>query len=168
MVTKVQNRKPPLSGGCQCGAVRYALYAAPEGTHLCHCRMCQKAMGAPFAPLAPVRRTDFACTRGQPASFHSSSVAVRSFCAACGTPLAFAYRTSDWIDVTIGSLDEPAKAPPGKHYGVENRVAWFHTILGLPGEATEDSMASELQRDLVNFQHPDHDTADDWTPPPQG
>lgn len=167
MVTDMQTRKPVLSGGCQCGAVRYALYAVPEGTHLCHCRMCQKAMGAPFAPLAPVRRRDFAWTRRQPAEFHSSSVAVRNFCAACGTPLAFAYTSSDWLDVTIGSLDEPAKAPPRKHYGLEARVPWFDTILALPGEVTENSMDPELQRALVNFQHPDHDTPDDWTPPPR-
>ena len=154
-----------LPGGCQCGAVRYALYAAPEGTHLCHCRMCQKAAGGPFAPLAPVRRSDFAWTRGTPAAFQSSSVAVRNFCSACGTPLAFAYTSSQWIDVTIGSLDRPTEAPPGKHYGVENRVPWFESIVALPGERTEDSMAPELQRHLVNFQHPDHDTPDDWRSP---
>jgi hypothetical protein len=42
--------------------VRYALYARPEGTHVCHCRMCQKAVGGPFAALAPVRIKDFAWT----------------------------------------------------------------------------------------------------------
>ena len=26
-------------------------------------------------------------------------------------------------------------------------------------------MDPELQRRLVNFQHPDHDTPDDWRPP---
>jgi hypothetical protein len=36
-------KQPVLSGGCQCGAVRYALYAEPEGASVCHCRMCQKA-----------------------------------------------------------------------------------------------------------------------------
>ena len=38
-----------LTGGCQCGAVRYALLAAPSEPHLCHCRMCQKAFGSYFA-----------------------------------------------------------------------------------------------------------------------
>jgi hypothetical protein len=29
-----------LTGGCQCGACRYALTAAPERVHFCHCRNC--------------------------------------------------------------------------------------------------------------------------------
>ena len=29
-------RKPVLTGGCQCGAVRYAVYAAPERAGICH------------------------------------------------------------------------------------------------------------------------------------
>jgi len=80
-----ETRPPAATGGCQCGAVRYALYAAPEGS-VCHCRMCQKAVGGPFAALAKFAKTDLAWTRGQPASFRSSSASCRDFCAACGTP----------------------------------------------------------------------------------
>ncbi len=35
-----EKRQPLHSGGCQCGAVRYSLYAEPYGPHICHCRMC--------------------------------------------------------------------------------------------------------------------------------
>ena len=33
-----------LTGGCQAGAVRYVLNEQPPGPHICHCRMCQKAL----------------------------------------------------------------------------------------------------------------------------
>ncbi len=46
-----EDRQILHSGGCQCGAVRYALYAEPYDTHICHCRMSQKAFGAFYAPL---------------------------------------------------------------------------------------------------------------------
>ena len=44
-----------LAGGCQCGAVRYRLEAKPKATSICHCRMCQKASGGPFAAFGEVR-----------------------------------------------------------------------------------------------------------------
>ncbi|MEX2650519.1 MAG: GFA family protein [Alphaproteobacteria bacterium] len=162
MATK---RKACLTGGCQCGAVRYALYAQPEGTHVCHCRMCQKAVGGPFAALAPVKLNDFAWTRGKPAAFASSTVAIRDFCAACGTPLSFRYTGKDRINVTIGSLDESAKSPPALQYGIESKVPWLTHIGFLASSTTEDDMPAAFKAKLVNFQHPDHDTPASWTSP---
>src|ERR1700739_4940593 len=81
--------KPVLTGGCQCGAIRFALTAAPVRISICHCRMCQKASGAPFASFADIEKENFTWTRGKPAAFKSSSIAERDFCAACGTPLRF-------------------------------------------------------------------------------
>ncbi len=40
-----------FTGGCQCGAVRFACESLGRAS-LCHCRMCQKAFGSYFAPLA--------------------------------------------------------------------------------------------------------------------
>src|SRR5712672_2077334 len=79
--------KPLLTGGCQCGAIRFALSAPPLKVSICHCRMCQKAVGAPFASFADIDRGDFTWTRGKPAAFRSSFFAERDFCADCGTPL---------------------------------------------------------------------------------
>jgi hypothetical protein len=154
-----------LTGGCQCGAVRYEITGPPERVHLCHCRMCQKAVGGPFAVGAPVRRTHFAWTRGTPASFSSSSLAHRDFCANCGTPLTFRYDDADTISVTVGSLDRPQDVPPVRHYGIEGRISWLDRIGSLPIETTDEAMATERKRRIVNYQHPDHDTPPDWKPP---
>ena len=48
-------RQPVATGGCQCGAIRYAFYAPLENAHVCHCRMCQRATGGVFAALAGSR-----------------------------------------------------------------------------------------------------------------
>ena len=37
-----------LTGGCQCGAVRYEWVEKPAYSSVCYCRMCQKASGQPF------------------------------------------------------------------------------------------------------------------------
>jgi hypothetical protein len=156
-----------LTGGCQCGAIRYALGAMPEGASLCHCRMCQKAVGQPFAAFAPVRLADFAWTRGNPPAFRSSTAAERHFCPDCGTPLTFRYFHKPWIDVAIGTLDHPERVPPTAQVGMEGRLAWMESALldALPQGRTDDPATPEAVRTLVNFQHPDRDTPEGWTPP---
>jgi hypothetical protein len=151
------SREAVLSGGCQCGAVRYALYAEPEGTSLCHCRMCQKAVGNVFAPYAPVRGTDFAWTRGTPTFYSSSSIAERGFCSHCGTPLSFLYLASEWTSVSVGSLDHPQRTPPLRHYGIESRVPWLRLCDGLPEERTGEGgdPASSWISGMVSYQHRD-------------
>lgn len=148
---------PTMTGGCQCGAVRYALFETPEST-VCHCRMCQKAVGGPFAALCKVRTAHFAWTRGEPARFASSSAAERHFCAGCGTPLTFHYLEGDAIEVTTGSLDEAARVPPTINFGVEARLPWIDLLA--PGRLpdTPTSESSSATRVIVTHQHPDHDT----------
>jgi hypothetical protein len=151
-----------ITGGCQCGAVRYALHEQPSGAHICHCRMCQKAFGSAFAPLVGLPRDRFELTRGELATFMSSDEAERGFCARCGTPLTFRYVSRGRIAVSIGSLDEPEKIPPLAQYGIESRVPWFGTLTALPGDKTTEEddpgMASAIHS--TNHQHPDHDTTD--------
>lgn len=129
-----------ITGGCQCGAVRYSLASTPTGAHFCHCRMCQRAVGGPFAALCAVPVGDLSWTAAQPAWFASSNLARRPFCPLCGTPLGFGYNDSARINVTIGSLDDPEIAPIGVHYGVEAK--WSCVVLadGLPQIATDDDV----------------------------
>jgi hypothetical protein len=145
---------PILTGGCQCGNVRYALSAQPQGAHLCHCRMCQKAVGNVFAALAPVPLAALTWTKGEPAHFQSSSIAERGFCAHCGTPLYFRYLDQERICMTIGSLDQPNAVPPVIHYGIESRVSWLHLADQLPEAETEDEEDIRLAH-MVNYQHGD-------------
>lgn len=156
-----------MSGGCQCGAIRYGLGTEPIRASLCHCRMCQKAVGQPFAAYATVKRADFTWTRGDPPAFRSSTAAERHFCPACGTSMTFRYLHTDEISVAAGSLDHPELMRPAVHYGVESRVPWMASAVldGLPAEVTDTPDASPQVRALVNFQHPDHDTPNGWAPP---
>ncbi len=154
-----------ITGGCQCGAVRYALHSEPKYPHICHCRMCQKAFGSYFAALAGgVLKEEFEVTRGTIAKFKSSDEAERGFCAQCGTPLTFAFFTSKWIAASMGSLDHPEAIKPSIQYGIESRMPWFHELAGLPGEATEDDQSVPGRVEHIratNHQHPDYDT-DHW------
>jgi hypothetical protein len=151
-----------LSGGCQCGAVRYRLAKSPSGPHLCHCRMCQKAAGNYFMALGGVMHEDFELTRGEPSYFHSSDVVRRGFCARCGTPLIYETVGDDHLAVTLGSLDRPQDVKPIAHSDGYARMPWFHEIYALPDEGAQDPTAAGdphyLRIRLSNHQHPDHDT----------
>jgi hypothetical protein len=148
---------PPFAGGCQCGAVRYQLTTAPTGGNVCHCRMCQKAGGAPFMAFTGVRNEHLLFTRGAPAKFASSEIAERGFCAACGTPLTYQMKGGKRISVTIGSLDNPASFSPAEQFGVEGRLPWLAAIAALPERTTDDWMVGAKVADVGNHQHPDRE-----------
>jgi hypothetical protein len=151
-----ETRKALHVGGCQCGAVRYALYAEPSNPHVCHCRMCQKALGGYFAPFAGVAPVDLAWTEGAPAVFRSSEVVERGFCRECGTPLSFRYVDKDRISISLGSLDDPASVPPLRQYGLESRLPFVATLATLPGSRTEDEVPPERLAQYKSRQHPDN------------
>jgi hypothetical protein len=149
-----ETRKPVATGGCQCGAVRYAFYAPLENAHVCHCRMCQRASGGVFAALAGGKPENFAWTHGTPAFFASSNLAQRGFCEKCGTPLSFKYDApAARMYTTIGSLDRPGDVELIKQYGIESRLPWVKFCENVPEERTgESAQAQEFLANLRNHQ----------------
>jgi hypothetical protein len=151
-----------LSGGCQCGAVRFRVAAPVRHATICNCRMCQKAVGNLFAAWAefdaPVE-----WTRGKPTLFRSSLKVQRGFCSACGTPLTYQWGNNN-PSITIGSFDRPNRIVPTGEAARDNR----HPIVGHADELTEEPLATtDEERDILailrSYQHPDQDT-ETWTP----
>ncbi|SFV35677.1 Uncharacterized conserved protein [Devosia crocina] len=154
-----------VSGGCQCGAVRYRATEMFDNAHVCHCRMCQKAVGNIFISLVAAPREAITWTRGTPARFRSSEHVDRGFCSRCGTPLFYEDVTGNRVNFTIGSLDHPELFPPQINDGNESRVVWFDSLPTLPhggttGSRGEDDADWAAAIKASNNQHPDHDTAD--------
>ncbi|KKB10741.1 aldehyde-activating protein [Devosia geojensis] len=148
------------SGGCQCGAVRYHAAEFADNPHICHCRMCQKAVGNYFAALISVPRGKLTWTRGSPARFRSSEHVDRGFCANCGTPLFYEDVTGTHVTLTLGSLDNPELFPPKTQDGMQGRVSFFHALPGLPdtGDTGSDDPEWAAAIAASNRQHPDLDT----------
>lgn len=146
-----------LTGGCQCGAVRFATKLVGRGS-ICHCRMCQKAFGSFFGPL--VTSHDGHWTRGELKWFQSSDAARRAFCGECGTPLA--YETKFGLELAIGTFDEPEKVPPEIQVNLSDRVPYFAGLSTLPVRETTDEWR-DFMSGIHSNQHPDHDT-ESWPP----
>lgn len=127
-----------LTGGCQCGAVRYAVDGPPEGADVCHCRMCQRAVGQPFMAVFFVNGAAVTWTRGAPKTYRSSTIAERGFCADCGSPLSFRYDALDSIALMIASLDDPNAVRPSGQFCIESRLDWTSDVPGLPSKRLDD------------------------------
>jgi hypothetical protein len=152
-----------LSGGCQCGTVRFRVTGNPGTSSVCHCRMCQKASSAPFLTLVGPCDQPVEWSRGEPAWYQSSTTVRRGFCAACGTPLA--YDAPDGLALCVIAFDNPDAVAPTIAYGVEAKRSWCDGVPNLPKRVTMDDVESVPFLDqLKSFQHPDHDTDDNWSP----
>jgi hypothetical protein len=117
-----------VSGGCQCGRIRYEVGIEDDEAYLCHCRMCQRATGGVSIAFKNVKKAELAWRGSEPDWYASSPIAQRPFCSACGTPLGFAFPDSENMDLTVGSFDEPGRYRPVHHFGAENmHEAWLDT-----------------------------------------
>jgi hypothetical protein len=105
-----------FTGGCMCGAIRFACSAEPLAAFNCHCRDCQKASGAAF--ITAIALPSAAVTiAGQPKYYsvkgESGNTMSRGFCSECGSNLFV--KTSgrdDAIGIHLASLDDPSRHQP--------------------------------------------------------
>ena len=122
-----------LEGGCACGAVRFRIDVQPTSVGYCHCRMCQKAAGAPVMVFGSVPLTNFELIAGEPAKRRSSDSAERWFCRDCGTALAMMMIAEpETVEISVPTLDMPEAAAPGFHIWTESRIPWFDVADDLP------------------------------------
>jgi hypothetical protein len=105
----------PLTGGCFCGDVRYAVDAS-----------------APMVAWFSVKPEAFRITAGAPVLFASSETGMRQFCGRCGAQLTFQDGQLDEIDITTASLDDPSTVPPTDQIWIDRRLSWMSHLNILP------------------------------------
>jgi hypothetical protein len=128
-----------MTGGCQCGRVRYSAEVTSDDAYLCHCTMCRRATGG--ASIAFVNLPITAVTwDSEPDWYRSSPIAERPFCAGCGTPLGFRFvEDATNIDLTLGSFDDPARFRPAHNYASESILPAWQDTSHLPGLRSDEN-----------------------------
>ena len=134
------------SGGCQCGAVRFAAAGILDNPHVCHCRMCQRATGNFFAPLVGVPNDRLDWSGAAPGVFESSEGHERGFCPACGTPLFYRRTGGAHTSLMIGAFDDPTGIPLLYEFGIESRRAQLDALGAVEAYTTEGLMPEEAVR----------------------
>lgn len=116
-------------GSCLCARVRYKLLTPPKAVSHCHCGQCRKSHGAAFASYGAVPRGDLLVTDGELyiSSYASSESVLRQFCQHCGSSLFWYQKAgdhTDWICITLGTLDSPFRPLKQKHLHLESQPVW--------------------------------------------
>jgi hypothetical protein len=124
-----------ITGGCLCGAVRFAAEPPTLFCCHCHCAWCRRAHGAAFVTWFGVPEAAFALTSGADAVrwYRSSEQSERGFCGTCGTTLFF--RTSlapGEVHVALACADGPIDRAPALHVFIDARVPWIELGDDLP------------------------------------
>jgi hypothetical protein len=107
----------PLTGGCICGKLRYAVRDIPLAVMMCHCRNGQQRTGSAFSLAMLTFRKDFEVVAGESLSADlpggSGALHRQHICPDCFTRThteMLAY--PDIINVRPGTLDDPSVARP--------------------------------------------------------
>jgi len=105
-----------FTGGCLCGAVRYACESDPQVVAHCHCVDCRKSSGTGHCTHLVVPETAFRVTgevRFYERQADSGNVVSRGFCPICGSAV---YSTNAGMPgmafPRASSLDDPEVAKP--------------------------------------------------------
>jgi len=82
--------QPAITGGCLCGAVRFALSELPTQAGYCHCTRCQRRTGTASSAHARIDGATFRLTAGE--AFvtgwrHPDGGFEKCFCSRCGSHL---------------------------------------------------------------------------------
>jgi hypothetical protein len=117
----------PLTGGCLCGAVRYAVSEPLVSASYCHCTRCQRRTGSAAEASARVAPGSFRITAGAELvrSYQPDDGFADDFCSACGGALwARSPDDPDVISVRLGTFDDDPGIRPSYRQFVAYAAQW--------------------------------------------
>jgi hypothetical protein len=129
-------------GRCSCGAVTYALAAAPLFVHACHCRDCQRHTGSAFVINAMVLSADLQVITGEIAPWPAPAAkGAKHFihrCAQCQSAVWSSYggKKTAMVYLRVATLDRPEELPPSAHIFTRSKLPWVDLPKNVPAYKT--------------------------------
>jgi len=119
----------PLTGGCQCGAIRYRITIEPTMLYACHCQECQKQSASAFGLSMSTPAAGVAITLGEPREWRrvapSGREVIAVFCGSCGTRIMHRSGANPAaVTIKPGSLDDTGWLRPGAHIWTGSGQPW--------------------------------------------
>ena len=122
--------KVELKGGCLCGSIKYVISSPPLRAYTCHCKFCQKAMGAAFRAAIAVTKSSIALSGNSLSTYkyvnpdHGRALSPL-FCSVCGTNIGTTVeRFPDVYIINIGTLDDANDIDVSTHLFSDESLHW--------------------------------------------
>ena len=116
-----------LTGGCQCGGVRYRVDAEPAQIYCCHCTECRAQSASAFGISVIVPPEAVSLTQGSVRTWTRATESGQrldcAFCPDCGTRV---WHVNDPRGATLsikgGSLDDPVDLTKADHIWLAEKL----------------------------------------------
>lgn len=118
----------PLTGGCNCGGVRYEISEPLVSAGYCHCKRCQRRTGAAASPQARVAPGSLRIVSGEHLVRDwdpGDGGFAKAFCSVCGSSL-WSRSPSDpeVMSVRLGTFDGDPGIRPTRRQWLESAAPW--------------------------------------------
>ena len=117
----------PLTGGCNCGAVRYEVTAPLVTASYCHCKRCQRRTGTAVSASGHPAEGTFHIVAGEDKlrMWKPEIGGEKWFCGECGSQI-YARNTShaDPIGIRLGTFDTDPGIRPSVRQFVSYAAPW--------------------------------------------
>ena len=130
-----------LSGGCQCGAIRYTVSGPVRAAYACHCGECKKQSASAFSMSIAIPFGQLNVT-GSVKTYETRAFSGKRkqacFCEICGSRLWHRTPdTDDQITLKVGTLDDASGFSPRGHLWVSKKQPWIVIPEGVPAFETQ-------------------------------
>ena len=115
------------TGGCLCGAVRFAVAGPMRPVVACHCGQCRRITGNYVAATSAPREA--VTVTGEVRWFASSAPARRGFCPTCGSAM-FWDGGGHRLSISAGALDAPTGLRLAGHIFCADKGDWYDIPAG--------------------------------------
>lgn len=116
----------PLTGGCNCGAVRFEVTEPLVFAAYCHCTRCQRRTGTGAAASAVTAPGSFSITSGRDKLrvWEPDPGGKKVFCARCGSHIYAENTNHSFFAVRMGAFDGDPGIRPSVRQFVAYAAAW--------------------------------------------
>ena len=120
------------TGGCLCGAVRFAVRGPLSPAVACHCGQCRKQTGHfMVATRADREALSFERQDGL-AWYRASDAAERGFCKTCGSTLFWSPDDAGYVAIAMGALDPPTGLKIARHIFAGDKSDYYDIGTDVP------------------------------------